>query len=486
MLPLNIHIFFFLVSWVLLAFEEDGLAVVIYALCAAVVELLVWARREQRAGRINWCHPVPVFALGYCIVYYQLPFCYLGEFNLSYYSNFVVFSPQKIPYCVLLAAMGLSAFFCGEQVFHNRRSPVSAAPDPGLGVDDPLLPQYFRRIRRINTALLLLTLAFYALYISSMGITSYLGFSYGDTSRVTGAFTTYLALLYTVLLYLCVLLEIVRLIKIRPASLKEYLRAWDKRVLAVLAITIVPYVLSGDRGSYLQPLSLIMAPYFVLVKPLRFRHAVIAVVAMAFLLVVIGDTRGRGDVTLSQALSTRLDSVANPAEWPTMELANSFGTFNIATTYFPEKYGYSNGEKILYNFAALVPLSSFFTEVEEKNKQNNYVFTSTLFFTNILTEGTFSSGSGTSSLADAYMDFGPYGLPVILFLWGVFMAWISRRASGASSAIFVFLYVYYSYYGIYVNRSSFFFGWNNFIWVLIGFYAINRLYLNRYLRVQYQ
>jgi oligosaccharide repeat unit polymerase len=485
MLALNIHIFFFLVSWVLVGFEQDGLVVVIYALCAACVELLVWARREQRAGRINWCHPVPVFVLGYCIVYYQLPFCYLAGYQLSYYANLVVFAPQKIPYCVLLAAMGLASFFAGDQLFYNRRTVTFRQPEAVPG-DCALLQPYFYRIRTTNTVLLLLTLAAYALYISSMGITSYLGYSYGDTSRVTGGYTTYLMLLYTVLLYLCILFEIVRLIKIRPQSFKAYLRAWDKRVLAVLFIIIVPFVISGDRGSYLQPLSLIMAPYFVLVKPLRFIQAAMAVVAMAFLLVVVGDTRGRDNVTLSDALSARIDAIANPAEWPTMELATSFGTFNIATTYFPDKYAYSNGEKILYNFAALVPLSSFFTEVEEKNKQNNYLFTSTLFFTNILTEGTFSSGSGTSSLADVYMDFGPYGLPVILFLWGVFMAWISRRASGASSAIFVFLYVYYSYYGIYVNRSSFFFGWNNFIWVLIGFYGINRLYLNRYLRVQYQ
>lgn len=478
MLTLNLHLFFCMITLILLLFEQDGLHTVIFALLAAVVETSLWARRERRAGTLNWCHPVPVFVLGYCIVYYQLPYCYFAGFELPYYANYVIFAPQNVGYCVLLAALGLSAFFCGEQIsaLKRKRLPMTQAPaSPG---NEGTLMRYLERISSANSVILLLTVTFFLLYLRSMGLASYLGFAYG-TQMLVGAFSTHFGFLYTIFLYLAILLDLSRVIQLRPDSLVSYLRAWDKRILAVIVLTIIPFVLSGDRGSYLQPLALVTAPYFILVRPLRLLQAAVMVTILAFVLVVVGDTRGLASVTLAEALDERIESVSNPAQWPTMELANSFGTFNIATLYFPHKYEYQNGVKMLYSAAALIPLSSFFTDIKKKNVESDYVLTSSLFFTNILTQGTFSSGSGTSSLADIYMDFGPFGIFPILFIWGLIMAWISQKTFTTYSPIFVFLYAYYAYAGVYVNRTTFLSGLNNFIWVLLMFFVLKRLYLQR-------
>ena len=128
MFNLNAHLFVFCLSLVGLLFEEEGLYIVVLALFVGLLELFLWARREQRAGKLNWCHPVPVFALGYLIVYYQLPFCYLAGFELSYHSYYVIFAPQNISYCVMVGAMGLASFFCGEQIYHLKRKRISTPP----------------------------------------------------------------------------------------------------------------------------------------------------------------------------------------------------------------------------------------------------------------------------------------------------------------------------------------------------------------------
>lgn len=478
MLTLNLHLLFFMLSLILLLFNEEGIHVVIFALLFAVVELYLWAKREGRLGTLNWCHPVPVFTLGYCIVYYQLPFCYLGEFPLPYYSNYVIFAPDNVSYCVLLGSLGLSAFFSGEQFSSLKRSREQRSASDSWLADPERIRQHSARIKGVNTAVLAATLTCFLLYLWSMGLGSYFGYSYGS-KLVTKGLTPHFAFAYTILMYLSILFEMARLVQLRPNSVVAYLRSWDLRVLAVTLVTIVPSVLSGDRSSYLQPLALLSVPFFIFVKRLRLGAALAAVVVLAFFLVLVGDTRGRGTVSWKEALEARVEAVSNPAQWPTMELANSFGTFNIATHYFPERYPYNNGLNLFYRAAALIPFTSVFTEVDKKNKENDYIFSSGLFFTNILTQGTFSSGSGTSSLADVYMDFGPYGIPFILFLWGVFMGWISRKLLSTGTAVFVFLYAYYAYFGIYVNRSSFFFGWNSFIWVILLFYFINKLYLER-------
>lgn len=477
MLTLNLHLFVCLVSLLLLLFEDDGLYIVVFALLAALFEVVLWARRERRANTLNWCHPVPVFALGYCIVYYQLPFCYHAGFDLSYYSNYVIFSPHNVSYCVLLASLGLSAFFCGEQILTLRRRPFQVDAGVRSTIDNQILQNASTKIKNANSAILFLTIIFFLFYLKSIGLGSYFGFAYGSKSNP--AFSTHLNFLYTIFLYIAILLDFSRLIKTRPTSFIQYLRTWDVRVLLVTLFTIVPYVLSGDRGSYLQPLALIVIPYFVLSKPMKLFKSMAIATTMAFILVVVGDTRGRMSVSWTDALTARIASVANPAAWPTIELANSFGTFNIATGYFPQKYEYQNGVKTLYSIASLIPFSSFFTDVRKKNLESDYVLSSSLFFTNILTQGTFSSGSGTSTLADIYIDFGPYGIPIVLFLWGMFMAWICRNVMISQSSNFVFLYSYYSYVNIYVNRSTFFTGFNHLIWVFLIVFFIKRLYLER-------
>lgn len=482
MITLTQHFFFLLFPLIFLAFQDAGLFVVELALISACIELYLWARREQRYKTLNWCHPVPIFVLGYCIVFYQLPFCYLAGFDLPRYSRFVLFAPENIFYCVLLAAVGLAAFFMGEQFFFLKSR--KTMPQWRITLAKNInISRYFKRIEFLTRLLLTVAIPLFLLYLKSFGsLNAFLGFAYGDASARISPLSTYYQISYIILLYLAILLQIVRLVIIRPDSIRSYIRAWDPWVLAVLGVTLVPFLLSGDRGAYLQPLALVAAPYFVLVKPLKFKQAVVVVVCMAFLLVAIGDTRGRTNISWKQALQSRIDQIVNPAQWPTMELANSFGTFNIATVYFPETYPYNYGLGTAYRMVALVPFLSGISGIEQLNKENNYVYSSGLFFTNILTRGTFSSGSGTSSLADIYMDFSPWGIPVIMFFWGVFMAWISIKTRQTFSPVFLFLYAYYAYFSIYVNRSSFFFGWNIFIWVLFLFYLVNRFYLKKALK----
>ena len=462
---------------IFLIFQEFVFIVFYFAPFFAFIELYLWSKREKRYKSLNWCHPVPVFVLGYCIVFYQLPFCYLAGFELSYYSQYVLFAPNNITYCVLLAAIGLASFFMGEQFFFLREKKSRplwfSTLHKGLQLNS-----YFKRIKFVTRLCLIFSFIFFLLFLKGFGsLSAFMGFAYGDASAKMSPLSAYYQLLYNIFLYLAVLLQIVRLVIIQPASLQSYLRAWDRWVLFVLAVTLVPFLLSGDRGSYLQPLALVAVPYFVLVKPLKFRQAVVIVVCMAFLLVLVGDTRGRTDVSLKGALQARVDQITNPAQWPTMELANSFGTFNIATDYFPDTYPYNYGLGTFYRLVALVPFLSGLSGVDQLNQRNDYVYSSSLFFTNILTHGTFSSGSGTSSLADIYMDFGPWGIPVVMFFWGVFMAWVSLRTRRTLHPVFLFLYAYYSYASIYVNRSSFLLGWNNFLWVFLLFYLVDLFYL---------
>ncbi|NTU69695.1 oligosaccharide repeat unit polymerase [bacterium] len=468
---INIAIIF--VAIINLLLNVNNVYVIYFALIVACFELYLWAKNEKNKRKINWAHPVPVFVLGYCIVYYQLPYCYLNGYDLPLYSSKVLFYPQNISYCIMLSIIGLASFFLGEEMSINLRYKNKIRVKKNE-------KNYSIRLENFKKIVLIFVSIFFLLYIRSIGINSYFGFDYGSNLLIEKGLSRYFYFAYSLMLYLLILIELARVIDLPNKSFLKYIENWDKLILFVTVVTLVPFLLSGDRGAYLQPLALIFVPYFLVVKPLNVFGASIIIFTLSMVLAIVGDTRGRDSASLYEAISSRLESATTPAEWPTMELASSFGTFNIATGEFPEKYPYNNGMNTFYSVMGLFPFSSYFTEIERINKENDYVLSSGLFFTNILTEGTFASGAGTSSLADIYMDYGPYGIPVILFMWGLFMGWICEKAIKDLTPVFVFLYAYYSYYGIYVNRSSFAFGFNNVLWVIVLFLIIDKFYLSQY------
>ena len=471
------HVLFFLLPLILLMVLKSGILIVCVSILIACFEILLWGKREKKYSNLNWCHPVPVFVLGYCIVFYQLPFCYLAGYDLSDYAKYIIFAPEKISYCVVLATIGLAAFFVGEQLFFIIKNDITNKQIKST-INIEKLQFNLNRISLITLLILFITIINFSLFLISLGSSNaFLGFAYETNALKIKSLSNYYQFSFNISLYLVILFQIVRLVILKPNSIYSYLRCWNKSVLIVLVITMIPFIMSGDRGSYLLPVALFTAPYFILVKPLKFHQAVVILVLMAFLLALVGETRGRSDISWKKTLQSKVENISDPSQWPTMELAHSYGTFNIATQYFPEKYSYNYGIGTLYHLVSIVPFLFRMSGIGNFNKENNYKFTSSLFFTNILTRGTFSSGSGTSSLADIYMDYGPWGIPIVMFFWGIIMAWITQRATATYSPIFVFLYAYYAYFSIYLNRSSFFFGWNILLWVILLFSLINTLYL---------
>ena len=123
------HLSFLVLSLCLLFYQDSGRYIVLIAFSFAVIEITLWAIREKMNGVLNWCSPIPIFVLGFCVVFYQLPFCYLFDFELSYHSKYVLFAPENIPYCVALASSGLAAFFCGEQFYRLYHKLMFSCPE---------------------------------------------------------------------------------------------------------------------------------------------------------------------------------------------------------------------------------------------------------------------------------------------------------------------------------------------------------------------
>lgn len=388
----------------------------------------------------------------------------------------LIYSPENIPYTVALASMALAAFFCGEQFFFYRKN-KKLLQDYSIKLEEKNIS--FRLDNKTAKMILICigSLCYLIYILQAGGLSAFTGVTYtiirGGYS--SGSFSAYCFMGYNICSYTLMIYEIKSLVKIRSYSIRTYIQAWSKMSLVWFAITQVPFLIGGDRGIYLLFFTLLIAPYFLFVKPLDLKKAVLGAIIGAVLLSLTGAARDAYNFSWSEALQKQSETISKPGLWPTMELGNSYGTFNIASSYFPHLYDYNYGLNTFYSLANIVPFSSYLTEITKKNSTNEYIYSSALFFTYIINKGSFSSGAGTSILADLYIDYGPYGLPVFLFAWGMTLGWLNHKAKLHNSEIFIFYFSYFSYVAFYINRARLFSGFNILIFTFIFYNLINNI-----------
>jgi hypothetical protein len=470
--------FLFLTLFFLIIKIIDSIAI-LTPILFAFSELIFWYLRERKYNKkINWMHPVPIFVISYCITFYQLPLCYYAGYELSFYSIYVIFSPENIPYCVLIAALGLSSFFLAEHlVFLMRKGQEKKYYNSDKNYIDTI--KKGRQITFLSRTLLLFIILIFLLFLKSLGgLEVFFKYPYSDASMMPIA-SLYYQLALFILIYNVILLQLSKINFNQKKNFIGYILSWDGLIILTLIIIMIPFILSGDRGTYLQLGMLLIAPYFIIIKPLRFKEAIIIFIIMVFFLSLIGEIRG-GKISINEAFISKVKQLSNPGKWPTLELANSFGTFNIATYLFPKVYRYNYGLGILFRVAGFIPFFNRFMGLDKINIEKEYVYNSSSFFTYIINRGNMTSGAGTSCLADIYIEFGPWGIPVILFLWGLFIGWISIKIRTKATTNTVFLYSYLAYFAIYVNRSSFLFGWNAILWAFLIYFIIKKIFLVKY------
>jgi hypothetical protein len=214
---------------------------------------------------------------------------------------------------------------------------------------------FLNRIRFITLILAVFILIFFLLFLKSIGgLSVYFGFPYGDQTIITQKH--YIIKLY---FYANLRFDIIsnkRIIIIHPHSFLSYVNAFDKVGLLISVFVLIPFILSGDRGTYFQIIFLLIVPYFLLIKHLNLKTAIISFIIVSLLFAFSGEIRGRPDISYKDTIISGIENLAHLGTWPTMELAGSFGTFNMATYYFPDYYSYNYGLGILAKLSGLFHL----------------------------------------------------------------------------------------------------------------------------------
>jgi hypothetical protein len=418
----------------------------------------------RSAWQGNWFHPLVLFFVSYLIVYFQAPWGVTHDLPVP---AFVYPYPDMINRSVVVAVVGLASLLAGYLFIVMTR--------PTNKQRGRMIVSYRAAgLSRVVNVLLILAWVLNAAFIAVAGRVLYQTFVYAGAAN-WGSGATYIFAVLTLVTGLLTAAEAVYLRQKRLRGLRDYVRQYDRRVLLYLLFYLAPHILSGDRGTVIFIAFAMIGPFYLHGFRMRFRSFAVAVVVAAFALAFMGKMRTRdASLTWAQRVTqgrTGLSAVSQGWLLPTLELGNSYRTFNAAIAVVPQVYPHANGRFLWGNLSSVIP---FYSRAFSSD-QTTYGGSAALFFTNLLRNGDFSAGEGSSVLGSIYLDFGFVGVPIIMFILGCLLAIVTHNVRSSTSRHAI-LWTYFGiialYQAIKIPRSDPFFwvqeaAWGAAIYFLI-------------------
>ncbi len=374
-----------------------GLAASGILLGAALVGFVGWG---LALGHFSGLWPGFVFVAAYCVFH----FASLGDLDAGWYA------PSLAPLAWFASVVALCFWIVGYGWGRGARSFVAAGQRrPALGARE-LSPAALRRLGRLGTALFVLGFASELLIYARIGLGAgwtYLSFKTAMNSQA-GVGAMHL------LAQMCCVVGMI--LSVTAASLLRR-RVFSSAFVAALAgAYVLNLAWQGDRselGVFLFPLFLVR---HYLVRP--FRSSQMLALGLAALITVAGLKAFRSD---NQA-ATVVRKVQDPS-WIVHKTANETGhtldTFVRSLELVPGRYDYFRGQTYLDALSRVVPnliwerpdaiVSSVWLTDETSDRKS---------------EG--KGGLGFSIVAEAYINFGLLGAPLLLGLIGWLHGWAER------------------------------------------------------------
>lgn len=380
-------------------------------ICIACAVCVVHLASNREA---NWFRIDTLFVLSFMIVNFQwsamvvisniLPGydeAYRVDKNLT--NRFEMF----VTYTTWLGALGITGWAAGFVAVRDRRPRAvagrSGAPDwPAIQIRGLALTR-------------LITLSLLGLFVALAGANFLSGAANSEalesiTGTITGPAAYAQMLLKTAMVGLIASEFFAILAKKRSGSTTTIATFLRNPGLLICIPYIGIFYLAGERGEMIQVFALIGILLGMHFRAFRAWEFVGAIVFGALLFTIIGHTRAYGWGEIDQFL-------ANFNPWrATVNLANSAICAFVAIELHEWRGTYYWGQLLVTNILGVVPFAqSVVTSalgISSVDLNSAYTFAVYLYGPNPHT------GPGTSIIADAYINFGPVGLVVVLFAYG--------------------------------------------------------------------
>lgn len=250
---------------------------------------------------------------------------------------------------------------------------------------------------------------------------------------------------------------------VTDVAIKSRKKDWNwLKIDKLLALGLGGYVLMflavGDRGGAVQAMSALLLLFAVLIKPIDKKLFVVMALTGAFVLTIVGLGRDSGRKTetrsmIKDGLQEFQDLEMKSPYILTVELANSSICLYSSVAEINTREAYFYGSLWRSDLMAQVPFikhiyARFFGWDDKKMSSSNYI--------TYITYGEGSvSGTGSSIIADVYLNWGAIGVMVWMFGLGALYKRVYIGASRGESLIWIIVAAGLGSAAFYSARATF-------------------------------
>lgn len=409
---------------------------------------------EQRLKNINWLRFDVVFLIGYTIVHFQIPF--LASIGIEPFNpNFVWLNKEVVNYSTWLSLLAISLWMFGYSLVSKR-----------VRVDENI------KNFSINYQFLdVLLLIFFLGFLFTVG-SSFFNGAYDDNSWGAGA--SYFSLLLRVLLYLRIIYFFKDINK-NVTIVLLFRRFFSNKIFFnILIIYTLLFFLTGARGEVLR-IGLVLAfSYSIYIKQLSLKFILVSIAIGSIIFTLMGlgrdrDANNLGEQNVLQRGYIELKEREGGVNF-TEELAYSVRILYRAVDVVPNSHPYLYGITYVPTLVSAVPLASGLY-VKTFNIPDAYL-DSAYFFTYIGQGNNVTYGEGSEILADIYINFGEFGVFIIMFIFGAVSAKVYNEAKN-KNINYLLIYLIFLITALSINRGTILYVYKEIIYILFFHYLFS-------------
>jgi oligosaccharide repeat unit polymerase len=359
---------------------------------------------------------------------------------------------ESVNKAVALAFLGMTVFVLAYNV------PREKVQDTKRG------RTYVPRWRAVGVGLFLAGFFCWVLYVGVYGRAAFEG-SYTGTS-VGGLLATSLYLAHSILTKLGIVL-----ILTSSAS-----RPWRPALLllyGLMVLILLSYLVQGDRSEFVLTVAVLLFTYDRYVQRIGMKVVAGGIIALALLMSAVQIARNSDERSLSSIwqaiteleLETAFESSAN-------NIGSSGMVYLAAVNIVPDEEEYFYGELKLHELAGILPYLRRLVFTEEQLAD---VSTTSDFMTRQILGEHADSGTGTTVVADLYIDFGVPGVVLGLALLGYISGFLNARASASMSMLAAVMFGYFAGVLTILPRYSFLKLIRALLWPYVMLWLIQKL-----------
>jgi len=456
------------------SFDQKDIRLFIFGIIFINTISLFFFQRD-RLKKYGYLSFIVIFILTYFIVFYQLHI--LSYFDIQVLETFYYFiwaGKEIETKSLLFSTIGLISFYLGFIIYRKNIPIVQNLVD-------------HRKVNINSNFLINLTFIFYFLFFVTSGSYRTGEYTPEDEYFVAKYFYKY----FNVFLTASIIhrLSYITRLSIRKLSIINYLKLFDKRLLIILFWHLLFSLFVGDRGPIISYSLLTFSLYAFRFNKVGISKLLIYTFIASIFFTAVGNirqSRYSGESYTERVKNTFNPPTENTKRFDTkipgesfVELALSARTLNHVLYNVPKKHDYGYGVYLSSHFFNIIPgLSGLMLELLHNNDEK---YNSSSAFISYLIQGDNPRyGDGTSVIADLYLDFGLFGVIIVLFLFGTFIGKNEFKFFSGyqrNSISWVALLIFFSF-SAYLARSGLFLQLGKIITVYFVIYINDALNSN--------